>query len=83
MLTLVLADNRELHTPSGDIAIGWLIVEDIFTILVLVLLPALSSKQEGRDTSLWLRLSMAIGKLVLLLVFALIAGQKLLPLLLH
>ena len=41
VLTRVLADNRALHTPSGHIAIGWLIVEDLFTILVLVLLPAL------------------------------------------
>jgi CPA2 family monovalent cation:H+ antiporter-2 len=37
----VLADNRDLQTPSGHIAIGWLIVEDLFTILLLVLLPAL------------------------------------------
>ena len=37
----VLADHRALHTPTGHIAIGWLIVEDLFTILVLVLLPAL------------------------------------------
>jgi monovalent cation:H+ antiporter-2, CPA2 family len=35
VLTRVL-DNRALHTPSGHIAIGWLIVEDLFTILVLV-----------------------------------------------
>jgi monovalent cation:H+ antiporter-2, CPA2 family len=41
VLTRLLADNRALHTPSGHIAIGWLIVEDLFTILVLVLLPAL------------------------------------------
>ena len=37
----VLADNRDLHTPTGHIAVGWLVVEDLFTVLVLVLLPAL------------------------------------------
>src|ERR1700752_5385760 len=47
VLTRVLADNRALHTPSGHIAIGWLIVEDLFTILVLVLLPALFESGEG------------------------------------
>ena len=47
VLTRVLADNRALHTPTGHIAIGWLIVEDLFTILVLVLLPALFDPGEG------------------------------------
>ena len=42
VLTRVLADNHALHSPTGHIAIGWLIVEDLFTILVLVLLPAIA-----------------------------------------
>ncbi len=37
VLTRVLADNRDLHTPSGHVALGWLVVEDLFTILLLVL----------------------------------------------
>ena len=41
VLIRVLADNRDLHTPTGHIAVGWLVVEDLFTVLVLVLLPAL------------------------------------------
>ena len=41
VLLRVLADNRDLHTPAGHIAVGWLVVEDLFTVLVLVLLPAL------------------------------------------
>jgi CPA2 family monovalent cation:H+ antiporter-2 len=40
VLTRVLVDNNHLHTPVGHIAIGWLVVEDIFTVFVLVLLPA-------------------------------------------
>ena len=43
MLIRVLADNSDLHTPTGHIAVGWLVVEDIFTVLALVLLPALSA----------------------------------------
>ncbi|MCI7698269.1 MAG: cation:proton antiporter [Akkermansia sp.] len=43
VLTRVLEDNRVLHTPSGHTALGWLVVEDIFTIVLLVLLPALVS----------------------------------------
>jgi monovalent cation:H+ antiporter-2, CPA2 family len=40
VLIRVLTDNDVLHTTQGHIAVGWLIVEDIFTILVLVVLPA-------------------------------------------
>ncbi len=41
VLTRVLSDNNALHTRTGHIAIGWLVVEDIFTVFALVLLPAL------------------------------------------
>src|SRR5437870_850592 len=41
VLVRVLSDNRDLHTPTGHIAVGWLVVEDLFTVLVLVLLPVL------------------------------------------
>ena len=40
VLIRVLTDNDDLHTPTGHIAVGWLVVEDLFTVLVLVLLPA-------------------------------------------
>lgn len=41
VLMRVLVDNRDLHTPAGHVAVGWLVVEDLFTVLVLVLMPAL------------------------------------------
>ena len=41
VLVRVLTDNNDLHTPAGHIAVGWLVVEDLFTVVVLVLLPAL------------------------------------------
>jgi CPA2 family monovalent cation:H+ antiporter-2 len=37
----VLADNDDLQSPTGRIAIGWLVMEDIFTVFVLVLLPVI------------------------------------------
>ena len=42
VLLRVLMDNHSLETPSGHVAVGWLIVEDIITVLVLVILPALA-----------------------------------------
>jgi CPA2 family monovalent cation:H+ antiporter-2 len=41
VLTRVLADGNELHTQVGHIGIGWLVVEDLFAVVIRVLLPAL------------------------------------------
>ena len=49
VLTRVLEDNRALHTKTGHIAIGWLVVEDLFTVLVLVLLPVTVGENAGGD----------------------------------
>src|SRR3954452_17129559 len=46
VLTRVLVDNNDLHTPTGHIAVGWLVVEDLFTVVVLVLLPALFGDKD-------------------------------------
>jgi CPA2 family monovalent cation:H+ antiporter-2 len=43
VLIRVLTDNETLSTVHGHVAVGWLVVEDIFTVLVLVLLPSLAS----------------------------------------
>jgi CPA2 family monovalent cation:H+ antiporter-2 len=39
VLVRMLSDHDALHTPAGHVAVGWLVVEDIFTVLVLVTLP--------------------------------------------
>ena len=40
VLVRMLVDHDLLQTTQGHIAVGWLIVEDIFTVIVLVALPA-------------------------------------------
>lgn len=88
VLTRVLSDNRAMHTTVGHVAIGWLVVEDLFTILVLVLLPALlppataSGGAGGAPASVWMTLGATTLKLGALVVFTLVAGQRLIPLLL-
>lgn len=42
VLVRVLADNDLIHSDQGHIAIGWLILEDLFTVFVLVVLPAMA-----------------------------------------
>lgn len=81
LLTRVLSDNNTLHTPIGHVALGWLVVEDLFTILILVLLPSLVLVRESGDSSaLWSALGWTVLKLVVLVAFTLFAGQKLIPL---
>jgi CPA2 family monovalent cation:H+ antiporter-2 len=40
-------DNNDLHTPTGHIAVGWLVVEDLLTVLLLVVLPVLFGPGSG------------------------------------
>lgn len=84
VLTRVLADNRALHTPTGHIAIGWLIVEDLFTIVVLVLLPAIFGGAPGAqpEGKVWSTLVLALLKLGGLIGFTFTIGQKVIPLML-
>lgn len=53
VLIRVLSDNNILHTPQGHIAVGWLVVEDIMTVVVLLLLPLLAFVKTGADISLY------------------------------
>ncbi len=79
VLTRVLADNRALHTPTGHIAVGWLIVEDLFTILVLLLLPVFYGPKEAGGPGFGLTLGLALLKLGGLVAVAAVAGRWLLP----
>lgn len=80
VLTRVLTDNRALHTPTGHVALGWLVVEDLFTILALVLLPPLlDSGDTGGEASVWAALGITVLKLAALAAFTLVVGQRLIP----
>ena len=78
VLVRVLSDNRDLHTPTGHIAVGWLVVEDIFTVLVLVLLPALATS-AGAGGDLALTLVTAMLKIAALVAFTIVVGGRVLP----
>jgi monovalent cation:H+ antiporter-2, CPA2 family len=74
VLMRVLADNDELHTPTGHVAVGWLLVEDLFTVLVLVLLPPLF----GGGGLGW-AIGLAVLKIGLLVAVAVPVGGRLIP----
>lgn len=78
VLVRVLADNRELHTSAGHIAVGWLVVEDLFTVIVLVLLPAVF---VGNATPAQIATSAALtlAKVGALVLVTAIVGPRLIP----
>jgi CPA2 family monovalent cation:H+ antiporter-2 len=75
VLVRVLGDANQLHTPVGHIAVGWLVVEDLLTVLVLVLMPALAA---GGGTPV-AGLGWAALKVVALAAFTIAAGGRGIP----
>ena len=79
VLTRVLADNDDLQSPTGRIAIGWLVMEDIFTVFVLVLLPVISAASSGQAKSLPVAFASATLKLAAFVAFTLVVGGRVIP----
>lgn len=79
VLTRVLTDNNDLHTPTGHIAVGWVVVEDLFTVLVLVLLPVLIGPQEGGAGGLVLAVGLAVLKISALVALTFVLGGRVIP----
>jgi CPA2 family monovalent cation:H+ antiporter-2 len=85
VLLRTLTDRNELDTTQGHIAVGWLIVEDLLAVLVLVLLPAAASLLGGSDQAAaaggdpLLDIAAAIGKAALFAVLMVVAGARIVP----
>lgn len=84
VLLRVLADANDLHTPSGHIAVGWLVVEDIFTVLVLVLLPVLYPRDAVAENApnIWGALGVSSLKIAAFVLLMFWVGGKVIPALL-
>ena len=96
VLLRALEDRGILESADGRIAVGWLIVEDLVTVLALVILPAISVSLGGHapeavdaahasgaaNVSLLQTLLVTAAKLIAFVVVMMVAGRKLVPLLL-
>ncbi|MDQ3492698.1 MAG: cation:proton antiporter, partial [Chloroflexota bacterium] len=78
VLLRALMERNELDTAQGRIAVGWLIVEDIFTVVMLVLLPTIAPLIGGNSGGATPGEFGALGEVLLALakagVFALLMG---------
>ena len=86
--TVVLLKALESHgvlaTPNGRIAVGWLVVEDLVMVLVLVLLPPLagmfgSSPGAADAHSLLGTLALTLGEVALFIGLMLVVGRRFFP----
>jgi CPA2 family monovalent cation:H+ antiporter-2 len=79
VLLRVLSDNNDLHTPTGHIAVGWLVVEDLFTVFVLVLMPVLFGRETSSLQEISLAIVFACVKIGLLVAFVMFVGGRVIP----
>jgi CPA2 family monovalent cation:H+ antiporter-2 len=85
VVLLTALDERNLvKTRRGQIAVGWLIVEDIAMVLALVLIPALSGALGGAGDALpagalLVTLAITLGKVVAFVAVMLLVGRRTIP----
>ena len=98
VLLKALQEQRLVETERGKIAVGWLIVEDIFMVLTLVLLPPLAGFLGGREAApgeplgvaaalglgtVWETLLFTALKIAVFVGLMLVVGRRIIPWILH
>jgi CPA2 family monovalent cation:H+ antiporter-2 len=87
VLVRALMDRHTLETREGKIAVGWLIVEDLFSVLILVLLPLMVTRSVDHEAlvsddlaaqnhSAWVILAITFVKLAVLIALVFGAGRR-------
>ena len=85
VLLKALEARRVLETMNGRIAVGWLVVEDLATVLVLVLLPPLAgvlggSTALGADAKpLWTTVGQTLLQVSAFIALMMVVGRRALP----
>ena len=82
VLLRALEERQLIESQRGQIAIGWLIVEDLVMVLTLVLLPAFSGMLESHHSSpaeLLTGLAVTIGKVIAFMVLMMVVGRRVVP----
>ena len=79
VLIRVLSDNNDLHTRAGHIAVGWLVVEDLLTVVALVVLPAVAGREEPAAGGIAVTLAIAAAKMTALVAMTIVVGGRVIP----
>jgi K+:H+ antiporter len=82
VLLRALEDRGVLESVNGRIAVGWLIVEDLAMVVVLVALPPLAGLLGGEGAGegrLAAQLALTFGKIAAFVAIMLVVGRRLFP----
>jgi CPA2 family monovalent cation:H+ antiporter-2 len=89
VLLKALEARGQLDTVNGRIAVGWLVVEDLVMVLVLVLLPAFAGLLQPAGSTplasgtpgqpLWFTIVLTLAKVVAFVATMLLLGRRLFP----
>jgi CPA2 family monovalent cation:H+ antiporter-2 len=84
VLLRALESRSAVDSEDGRVAVGWLVVEDLVTVLALVMLPALATVLGGTplsesSRSLPMELAVTLAKVTLFAVLMLVAGVRIIP----
>ncbi|MCS3409740.1 YbaL family putative K(+) efflux transporter [Serratia sp. AKBS12] len=83
VLLRALEERQLIDSQRGQIAIGWLIVEDLAMVLTLVLLPAFGNLLGGGNHASPLQLlnelAITIGKVVAFMALMIVVGRRAVP----
>ena len=88
VLLRALEQRGVLKSVNGSIAVGWLVVEDLAMVLVLVLLPPLAgwlggaadgAPADGSNSDLLITLLLTFGKVSIFIALMLIVGKRVFP----
>jgi len=74
--------RRQLDTPECQIATGWLIVEDISTVIALVVLPALAAVKGNPSWDIASNVGLMVSKVAAFVAIMFVVGKKAIPALL-
>lgn len=94
VLLRALQERRLVTTERGQIAVGWLIVEDLVMVLALVLLPAIAPLLGGQANGqaagssvnigqLLATVAFTIGKVAAFVAIMMVVGRRVIPWILH
>lgn len=90
VLMRALQDRHLMDTERGHIAVGWLVYQDLLTVLALVLLPPLAGLLRPGDAAsgidartLALALGLTLGKVTAFVALMLLVGRRVIPAILH
>ncbi|HOI75760.1 MAG TPA: cation:proton antiporter [Syntrophales bacterium] len=79
VMARVLAEWHDLHAQIGHIAVGWTVVEDILTVLMLLLLPIIFASGGATSHSIGYVLGVAALKVTGLVAVVVVLGLWVIP----